>query len=405
MNTRPLALSALAGLNLFLSAAAFAGPINPPAGPVTSTYKTLGEVEPRTPVQSLPGSATALYVISQPGSYYLTGNITGVSGKSGIQITSDNVSLDLAGFQLSGVAGSADGITIPPVVLKVNLSISNGSVSGWGGSGIQTGWGRSGRIDNVRAWNNVGSGIVAGPHSIVTDCQAMGNTVYGIQVSDRATVRSCLADENVSDGFHVGTSSNLLQCTATSNGAVGIFANPGANLNACTCNSNTLDGFRIGDSSSLAACTAAGNGATGIYGGFGVSVTGCTAAGNTSHGIQMNGIGATVSGCTARANAGDGIWVGNGAYVLNCSCQGNGLGAPVGAGIHALGQGNRIDSNTSMGNDIGIKVDSTNNFIARNTVSFNPTGSTIAANNTCAEWIVTPGAAFVGTDPWANFQH
>jgi len=29
----------------------FAGPLNPPAGPVTSTYKTLSEIEPRTNVQ------------------------------------------------------------------------------------------------------------------------------------------------------------------------------------------------------------------------------------------------------------------------------------------------------------------------------------------------------------------
>jgi len=72
----------------FATAAASAGPLNPPAGPITSTHKTLTEVEPRIPISSTttPGDATSLYRISQPGSYYLTGNITGQAGKHGIYI-------------------------------------------------------------------------------------------------------------------------------------------------------------------------------------------------------------------------------------------------------------------------------------------------------------------------------
>lgn len=70
--------------------AATAGPLSPPSGPVTSTSKPLAEVEPRIAVNSTntPGSATALHVISQPGSYYLPGNLAGDSGKDGILITS-----------------------------------------------------------------------------------------------------------------------------------------------------------------------------------------------------------------------------------------------------------------------------------------------------------------------------
>src|SRR3954451_24121391 len=45
-----------------------------------------GIAEPCIPVQSLPGNGSALYVISQPGSYYLTGDIAGVAGKNGIEI-------------------------------------------------------------------------------------------------------------------------------------------------------------------------------------------------------------------------------------------------------------------------------------------------------------------------------
>ncbi len=41
------------------------GPLAPPGAPAP-TFKTLQQVEPRTPISALP------FTISQPGSYYLT---------------------------------------------------------------------------------------------------------------------------------------------------------------------------------------------------------------------------------------------------------------------------------------------------------------------------------------------
>lgn len=91
---------------------ALAGDLNPPAGPVAPTHKTLTEIEPRTAINlaNTPGDADSLFKITQPGSYYLTGNITGVAGKHGVEIATSGVSLDLMGFTLTGVAGSLDGV-------------------------------------------------------------------------------------------------------------------------------------------------------------------------------------------------------------------------------------------------------------------------------------------------------
>ena len=61
-------------------------------------------------VNSLPGDANAVFVISQPGSYCLGSNVVGVAGKNGIKIDADNVTLDLAGFGVLGVGGSLSGI-------------------------------------------------------------------------------------------------------------------------------------------------------------------------------------------------------------------------------------------------------------------------------------------------------
>lgn len=78
---------------------AFAGPLDPPSVAVASTYKTLSEVEPRDRYGRneharrcelpLPAGSHA----ARP--HHLTGNITGVSGKSGIEIAAARVTLDL----------------------------------------------------------------------------------------------------------------------------------------------------------------------------------------------------------------------------------------------------------------------------------------------------------------------
>ncbi len=74
------------------------------------------------------------YLITEPGSYYLTGNILSAQTNAiGIYIDSDNVTLDLKGFTLAGTGadvGSADGIYIPGT--KYNITIKNGLIDNWG---------------------------------------------------------------------------------------------------------------------------------------------------------------------------------------------------------------------------------------------------------------------------------
>src|ERR1051325_5982475 len=77
------------------------GNLAPPGAPAP-TMKSLAQIEPRTPISSLPFS------ITQPGSYYLSGNLTGTTG---ITIAASGVTLDLNGFELVGGAGSGILVT------------------------------------------------------------------------------------------------------------------------------------------------------------------------------------------------------------------------------------------------------------------------------------------------------
>jgi hypothetical protein len=193
MSTPYVKVRALAGCAVLLvSSVALAGPLNPPAGPIAPTPGP----EPRAAINSTntPGDADSVFKITQPGSYYLTGNVAGASGFMGIEVAvpSAQVTIDLNGFGVIGVAGSLQGIRNTGSAL---LSVRNGMVSGWGLDGIRN----AVVVENVRVTGNSGAGIsstVLG--TSVTNCLVSGNGssgAYGINVSVYATVSDLLSPE------------------------------------------------------------------------------------------------------------------------------------------------------------------------------------------------------------------
>lgn len=347
-----LTLAATAGLLV-------AGPLNPPGGPVTGTYKTLTEVEPRIAINlaNTPGDADSLFKITQPGSYYLTGNIQGVVGKHGIEIAASGVTIDLNGFDLVGVTGMGafDGVALTAFG-SLNIVVRNGSIRGWGDAGIDlaTSSGINCRVEGVLASRNVGHGIAAGISTVVTACSSF---------------------DNGGDGIRADSGSIITDCSASSNSGVGISA-----------------------------------------GGGGSAVLRCTAGFNDGAGISV-GSGCTVADCIARFNIGDGIIASSQCIIRNNTCTSNGNQGGDGAGIHVLGTDNRVEDNQCTGSDRGIDVDTAGNFIIRNTCANNTVNWSIVANNVVGPILdrTAPASAAINgnsapdstgsTHPNANFTY
>lgn len=369
-------IAALAALALLgTTSLTSAGPLNPPAGPITSTSKPIAEVEPRIAINATntPGNTDNIFTISQPGSYYLTGNITGVAGKRGIGITASGVTVDLNGFDLVGVPGSLDGVAVT-VSPTTNVTILNGSVRDWGGNGVVCANALSGRIHGVSASGNSFAGIRGGNKFVISQCVSFDNNSGGILSNSGSSVEGCTAHSNSGSGFALGIGSTIVHCSAAS---------------------NTADGFTLNSSSNVTNSTATLNGARGF----------------------SLGTGGMISHCVANSNTGDGISVSSLCMVLQNTCNANGQGAGVGAGVHALSSENRIEGNSCTAGDTGIDADLAGNLVFRNSCAGNTTNFELAAGNVYGNIVdrSAPGSPAVSgssasstsatTDPNANFSY
>ncbi len=246
---RTTLLSAATPLAVAAAAILAVGDLNPPAGAVTATGKRLAEIEPRIAINATntPGDATSLFRITQPGSYYLTDNITGQSGKNGILITSANVTIDLNGFRLAGSVGSLDGIGCTGAG---SLVVRNGTILNWGGDGIDLLLGSGVLIEEVISSNNLGDGITSGPRSRIRDCTASNNSQDGISAGTNSIVTGGLTEFNTLDGIIVSTVGVVSDCTSRFNNGVGIRLNAlgFSSIERCSITENGLDNILGGRS-------------------------------------------------------------------------------------------------------------------------------------------------------------
>ncbi len=240
-----LVAASLATTLSFTPSELFAGPLAPPIGPVAPTGRTVLEIEPRIPIgpETTPFSRDAVHRISSPGNYYLTGDVQGISGKSGIEILASGVTLDLNGFTLRGMPGSEHGIVAAGAMSE--LRIMNGRATGWGMVGFNLIGANGAMIHQLEAIENGGNGLIIGHSAIVSQCIVFENGGIGITAQDGSQLIQCQSIGNGEAGFSVEKENTFTECVARLNDGIGIETDNSCIVQSCLVVENGNDGISI----------------------------------------------------------------------------------------------------------------------------------------------------------------
>jgi hypothetical protein len=310
--------------------------------------KTLTEIEPRIAINAVntPGDSISIFRINQPGSYYLTGNLTGVSGKHGILIAASGVSIDLNGFRLTGVGGSYSGITASNETSITGASISHGSIASWSSNGIDFNLCPASKVTGITAENNTYWGLLMSDSSVVADCIVRNNGANniemgpdgrisrctstgstggsGISLGKNGVLSDCVADSNINDGVLAFANCSISRVTATKNHSNGLNLGEGCTASDSVASSNYQNNINCNTNCSLVHCTALRS-----VTGFGIDVqNGGTITNCVSRLNQLSGIvgftGCSITNCSSSENLGSGFYTGDGSVIVGCSSYKNG---------------------------------------------------------------------------------
>jgi hypothetical protein len=176
--------------------------------------------------------------INEPGSYYLTGNVSTTG--SGIIIQTPDVTIDLMGFTLEGGTGPGiDGSNYDRVSLR------NGRIQGWSGTGVRLR--NRAVLQDLIVRDNRGSGVDIGYDARVVSCTVEWNDVHGVIVASGSLVKDSLASNNRENGIWVTVptvshGALLTGCVVDSNGRNGIRADGRVSVLGNHVRSNDHDG-------------------------------------------------------------------------------------------------------------------------------------------------------------------
>ena len=358
-----LGAAGLAGVAA-LAASGRAGPINPPGGPVAGTGKTtdelwtkiarsdVGMAEARIPISAAttPGDAGHQFILSQPGSYYLTENITGASGRACIGIAVEGVTIDLNGYALLGANGALAAIKLT-AGSGSEITIRNGQLRGWVAADTVA----LNLVPGVQLLDLIVSDcgrIALGPSAVVERCSVLDGRTTGLSVSSLSVVRASVFKECEGNGLSI---------------ASGV-------VESCAFLDNLGAGMTASSRAVVRGCVASGNAATGILVALGSSVYDCAVV-SCDVGISLAAAGA-VDRCTVTNCTTTGISAAGNCLVTRCMVQQN-----AGAGVLVTGGDTRVESCHAADNGTGFDGPPSGAIFIANTASGNATNYAVPAGN------------------------
>ncbi|MBI5765331.1 MAG: right-handed parallel beta-helix repeat-containing protein [Planctomycetes bacterium] len=297
-----------------------ADPLGPPPGPIQTTGRT--QINQQF-IGTLP------YTITQPGSYVLTGNLTGDGSSHGIIISSSNVTVDLAGFAIIGANGNPNAAIYATSPGKGqfwrNIAITNGNLEEWGYAGIDLTNATNVRISHIQAYR-CGVGLYLAFNNDISDCVFENCFSLGVLAGNVTTMRDCVALYCGGGGFSVGATSVVSRCSAEYNWNTGFNVGEGSVLADCAARSNqqpkgSAPGFVTADRCLATGCVADGNNGTGFSMVNACAVANCVSVGNGNSGFEAYDD-FTATNCEASVNGFIGIYC-NGGTITNCTANGN----------------------------------------------------------------------------------
>lgn len=295
--------------------------------------------EIRTAISELP------YTISTSGSYFITNTLI---GGGGIDITADNVTLDLMGFSLQGNNAADYGIYLSG---RSNITIKNGTIRDYGYAGIYQGTstGSFVTLEHIKVLNNgtLGSSVaysgifLGGRNHHVENCTAGSNGGYGIYVYEGSIVKNNIAFGNA--------------------GAYGIFGGSGTHIVKNVAHSNASNyGIYGGAANLIKENSVYSNSNWGIFASTGSIVKDNVIVGNNKLNIVSQG-GMRIS--------------------YDTQVTGNTLEENRQSNIYVYGDDNVLENNLVVGSTNGIFFNNSGNFYANNRASGNVSNYELGATS------------------------
>ena len=293
------------------------------------------------------GAATKIDVCGQlntPGATYILANDLSSCG-SCLVVNGDRITIDLAGYTISGILGACDGSAgiTDGGTARQGTTVKNGTISTFT-IGIALGSSTRNQILNLTSSANSASGIIVGARSLVKGCAVVENGGYGIIVGEFGQVQDCTITGH-DGGFGISGAGHLLvKDNDVSDNFVGIV---------------------IGDFGTVSFNTASNNAVSGLFAGNHSLVTGNETNGNGNAGISTGGL-SSVSYNTSNGNGGGGIDVGVDGFF---------------DGTQSLVTGNITNGNVDVGVTAMCPSTVTNNRSSGNGSNYDITGPGCRTNN------------------------